>query len=125
MHCIQSLSDGFINYIEFKRPLVTGDSAGKDIDLVEGNIYNMKFASNGKATYHKSPEDRHIHTFAISQLTSPGTNTSTTTTPTSTKTPQQLKDENILTFFVLAGFGLALNILLIAMIFIFQRRKVL
>ncbi|MHA1984019.1 MAG: hypothetical protein ACW967_06670 [Candidatus Hodarchaeales archaeon] len=112
-----------INYIEFKRPLITNDEEGKDINLEEGSIYNIKIASNGKATYHKDNE-KQVYTLAISQsFPSGGTGTTTDTTPTETRTPQELKDDRIINFFVLSGLGVSLNLALIATIFIFLRRK--
>jgi hypothetical protein len=112
-----------INYVEFKRPLITNDVAGNDIDLEEGKLYNIKIASNGKATYHKDSE-KQVYTLAISQAF-PGGNTGTTTTTTSTetKTPAELKDDRIINFFVLASLGVSLNLILIATIFIFLRRN--
>jgi hypothetical protein len=111
------------NYIEFKRPLVTNDVDGNDIDLKEGNLYNIKIASNGKATYHKDT-DKLVYTLAISQAFPAGnTDTTTTTIPTETKTPAELKDDRIINFFILSGLGVSLNLILIGTIFIFLRRK--
>ncbi|OLS20608.1 MAG: hypothetical protein HeimC3_39900 [Candidatus Heimdallarchaeota archaeon LC_3] len=113
-----------IVYYEFKRPLITNDEDGKDFDLVEGEIYNIKFASS-KPAFHKSGH-REVHTFAISQSFPSGNgDPTTTTTSTNTRSPQQVKDENIINFFLLAGLGFGLNISIIVIIYIFQRRKVL
>ncbi|MFW9930155.1 MAG: hypothetical protein ACFFD1_12240 [Candidatus Thorarchaeota archaeon] len=112
-------------YVEFKRPLITGDTAGYDIELVEGNIYNIKFASS-KPAFHKSGV-REVHTLAISQaFPQSGQTTNTTTTTTTTqRTPEQIRTDNINNFVLLATLGVGLNLLLIAFILVSQRRKLL
>ncbi|MHA2101502.1 MAG: Ig-like domain-containing protein [Candidatus Kariarchaeaceae archaeon] len=112
-----------INYIVFKRLLITNDEDGNDIDLEEGKLYNVKIASNGKATYHKDSE-KLVYTLAISQAFPSGnTDPTGTTTTTDTRTPEEIKDDRIFEFFILAGLGVSLNLILIAVIFIFLRRN--
>lgn len=108
-----------LTFVEMKRALDTGDTAGNDIVFTIDTTYTVKFASE-KA--HKQGE-RAVYTLAISSNVIQAATTTTEPVQTTSKLPEEIKADNLNSILTWASIGFFFNIILINMLMIYGRRS--
>lgn len=106
-----------VTFIEMKRALDTGDTAGMDVTFKLNTMYYIRFASNEA---HKTGE-RTIYSLAISSNVVP-VGSSQTTSTTSSVPIEVVKGDHLNTILVWGSVAFFFNVILVNLLIIYHRR---